>query len=425
MEATLPDGRHFLLTQLHGKLSFLTLISILVLAGLSVIAPKGIIFPFFFTVFIVFWYQIRIQNLKFSFTPFPTLVLCFCVWSFLLCLWSEEPLKSFLDSLKITSITIGGLSLFSLSSKDRWIFQPALEKGLLYGIPFCAATLTGIVLIWPILSHKLSRAPEFLISFNRGCIIMALLIWPFLAVCIKQRYVKTAIFTTMGVIIGVFYLESEAAKLSIVIGLLMFLGGKFLRPASFKGLGIIIAFLTFSSPWIAKTIFSPEVVMEHTPSLFKIPSHRHRLYIFEACVNKIFENPFLGRGLNYSRYVHENTPNTEEITLNSLNLTHDQPLKLKRDLAGVARHPHNASLQVWYEMGLPGIILFAVFLSSLLWKMGDASLSRLDRQTSLATFTVGLVVAHISFNLWQTWWFSFLWFAGFIVWVVQEKKETE
>ena len=69
-------------------------------------------------------------------------------------------------------------------------------------------------------------------------------------------------------------------------------------------------------------------------------------------------------------------------------------------------HPHNATLHVRLELGLPGLLLFAAFYPV-------ACLLLLRRcpvgpplAGGLAAITVGFVGGQLSFSVWQSWWLS-------------------
>jgi O-antigen ligase len=76
-------------------------------------------------------------------------------------------------------------------------------------------------------------------------------------------------------------------------------------------------------------------------------------------------------------------------------------------------HPHNAALQWRLELGVPGTLLA---LAAVLWPLWRAAvnraLTRRQRAASLAFAASALVVALISYGIWQAWWVSCLWLTG-------------
>jgi O-antigen ligase len=67
-------------------------------------------------------------------------------------------------------------------------------------------------------------------------------------------------------------------------------------------------------------------------------------------------------------------------------------------------HPHNAAVQIWFELGLVGVVLGALLLFVLfraMARLDDRQLS-MASVTSLAVFTV----AFVSHGAWQAWWLT-------------------
>ena len=66
-------------------------------------------------------------------------------------------------------------------------------------------------------------------------------------------------------------------------------------------------------------------------------------------------------------------------------------------------HPHNASLQVWLELGAVGVVIFVGLLSVLivLWQRSYAAVD--GRPLIASLFGVIFLVYNISFGLWQGW----------------------
>jgi O-antigen ligase len=107
------------------------------------------------------------------------------------------------------------------------------------------------------------------------------------------------------------------------------------------------------------------------------PSWSDRLRIWGFVAERWAEHPLRGAGLDASR-------------------TFPQVVPL---------HPHNGTLQLWFELGLPGALLGALFWLWLWRRIGDcAARSRLHGATAAATATVYLTISSVSFGLWQEWW---------------------
>ena len=78
-------------------------------------------------------------------------------------------------------------------------------------------------------------------------------------------------------------------------------------------------------------------------------------------------------------------------------------------------HPHNAALQFWLELGVPGVVLFALLIA-LAWRaLARAAWPRLFVAAAAASLTIGLVGCFATYGIWQEWWLGTLWFSLFLV----------
>lgn len=113
----------------------------------------------------------------------------------------------------------------------------------------------------------------------------------------------------------------------------------------------------------------------------------HRYYIWRFALERAVERPFLGWGFDTSRSVpggHTSIDYGKEL----------MPL-----------HPHNEILQVWLELGVPGLLI----LAAVVWYLfrpphGTDRLLPETEWVRTATVTMILVVGSVSFGIWQSWW---------------------
>ena len=113
----------------------------------------------------------------------------------------------------------------------------------------------------------------------------------------------------------------------------------------------------------------------------------HRLLIWDFAGERIAERPLLGWGLDSSRAI----PGGKELI---------RPGQRRLPL-----HPHDAALQVWLELGLPGAVLFALLLGWLWLRLarrrGRASIAaavgRQPRRRLARSLSAG-------WGVWQEWW---------------------
>lgn len=116
----------------------------------------------------------------------------------------------------------------------------------------------------------------------------------------------------------------------------------------------------------------------------------HRYYIWRFAIERALERPLAGWGLDTSRAIpggHESIAIGKEL----------MPL-----------HPHNATLQLWLELGVPGVLIgAAVFLLLFRHRFGNP-LSDVEVFIKPLTLAAIFVTANATYGIWQAWWLSAL-----------------
>ena len=133
----------------------------------------------------------------------------------------------------------------------------------------------------------------------------------------------------------------------------------------------------------------------------------HRLLIWRFAGDRIAEHPLIGWGLDSSRMV----PGGKE------------QARQWQDLMPL--HPHNAALQLWLELGLPGAALFALLVSLLWWRLADAAWPPLYTAAAGGGLTAALVILFEAYGVWQEWWLGALALMLFLVLVMGRAAKPE
>ena len=116
----------------------------------------------------------------------------------------------------------------------------------------------------------------------------------------------------------------------------------------------------------------------------------HRLAIWDSAAARIADGMPLGFGADYARMWTESAPVVEvpgaQVPLSVMPL-----------------HPHNVILQIWLELGLPGVISLGLF-----FYFGGVALRRASLPTPIIAVTVGALAAivvslMVEGSLWQVW----------------------
>ena len=88
-------------------------------------------------------------------------------------------------------------------------------------------------------------------------------------------------------------------------------------------------------------------------------------------------------------------------------------------------HPHNAALQQWLELGVPGAVLFAL-LVGLAWSaLACVEWPPLFAAAAGASLTTAFVGCFATYGIWQEWWLGVLWFSFFLILVMARVVRSE
>ncbi len=126
-------------------------------------------------------------------------------------------------------------------------------------------------------------------------------------------------------------------------------------------------------------------------------SFGHRLLIWDFAGKRIAERPLLGWGLDSSRSI----PGGKEL--------------IRTDQRRLPLHPHDAALQVWLELGLPGAALSALLLGWLWLRLAAAAWPRLYAAAAGGSLAAASAVMSAGWGVWQEWWIATLSLAAFAI----------
>jgi len=121
------------------------------------------------------------------------------------------------------------------------------------------------------------------------------------------------------------------------------------------------------------------------------PSWSQRLILWSAAGDRALGDCFpLGCGADFTRAWWQESEMIE---------VPGYPLLLP--LAPV--HPHNVFLQIWLELGVPGVVLFAVAISAAAARLLAAAFDRSTIAATAAIAAVGFISVMFEASLWQVW----------------------
>jgi exopolysaccharide production protein ExoQ len=306
------------------------------------------------------------------------------LWGLASALWAVDPQHSLSIALRLTGLFVAGLSLMAAVPE---IAAPCRVMAYLAAGLLVALVLTLVqFLTHGVLTGMLSRRAFIEPVLNQAEDGFGFLLLPLGAALFLtgRRLAAAALLVATAVVICL--LVGEAARIAFLLGvavapLLYFWRQWLARVAAAMSVVVILA---------APVIFPPLAGIDaarHAAQEVK-SSMWHRLAIWSFVGSRIAEKPLFGWGLDSSRAIPGGNTAIPDGYPGQTSL----PL-----------HPHNAPLQVWLELGVPGALLFALFAARLWLALGRVSWPPLYAAAAGGSLVTALTAALGSYGIWQEW----------------------
>lgn len=309
------------------------------------------------------------------------------VWCAVASAWSDDPTRSLMLTLRVAVIFAAGVVLLAVSAALDDASRKRIGQWLIAGFGLSLALMAvEIGLDYPLLrSFKETDAGREAVWFNRGAVAMALIVWP-LAACLWARGLGWKVLA-VPVLLGIasFFLESAAATLGFVAGVVSVLLILSHRKA---GLAVTIAasILVFiGMPFAAREMHG----QGWQRADWLAASAQHRVEIWNFSVQRIAEKPLLGWGFDGSRYIGALYPDVSDT-----------------GRALMALHPHSAPLQIMLELGAVGAVVALGLLGWVAVRLHTTA--GRARVLGQALFVSALAIGCVAFGLWQNWWLALI-----------------
>ncbi len=227
----------------------------------------------------------------------------------------------------------------------------------------------------PALIHQPIRPDWIPADLAQGGYIVAVMTWPLGVALYRRGWWIAALALAASTPLSMLLLRGVAPTLALAISAPIFVLALRRGPPAIKTLAALTAVYLLVTPLVMLALDPLHLYVRLKPDL--PPSWSDRLRIWGFVAEQFARSPLRGAGLEASR-----------------------------TLAGMVHlHPHNAPLQLWYELGAPGAVLGTLFWLWLWRRIGeDARRDRLQGATAAATAAVYLIISSVSFGLWQAWW---------------------
>lgn len=359
-------------------------------APLGAVAPKGLA-PLFFVLalwqLLLLWREGRLGAAVR--TPLAYLLGATALWSCVTIFWTVSPDRGGGTGLKLVTISLGAVVLLAQARRFDEATRRRLGDAMIGGFIAAFAYLGAEVLSGAAL-HQLLPTLGITSGFkmavlNRRLAILLFAAW-MVAIALRGRgYRWLALCAPMAVTIVIFGGDGKSVKLaalsSLGAGVIAWAGGRIVHTAAAV---VVIAFMA-AAPFLPASVLAPEKYQELLQERYY--SALHRLYIWRFAADRIAEKPVRGWGLEAA----PNTPGGDVL------------LETGGFLMNV--HPHSATFQVWLELGLPGIVLAAAIVV-FAFRGAQRLPARLPSAAAFGVIVATLVIANLSFSLWQTWWLA-------------------
>ncbi|GJL91444.1 O-antigen ligase family protein [Hyphococcus sp.] len=333
-----------------------------------------------------------------KFASFASL-LFLCVWIFLSGFWSPKHQYTLLFYVLGPALVGASIIWFSLSLTREWAWR--------LGQAFLWALVAGMaILSFEGVSEGFLRAHlppggasddriRDIIALGRGVTALAPALFPAAAIAVRQWSRKAALFVlAMGAVAAISN-DVLANVVAIGAGLAaaaLALGAQRIT-LQLAGWGAIAMLVL--APFVAALIpvdaIFAHVAQNASPeTATAMSSSLHRLAIWKAAAREAFSCLPFGCGADYAR-IWNATAQTVMVP--------GEPAAL----SVIPNHPHNVFLQIWLELGLPGVAALAAFVWFGLAALLRARLSKAVGAAAAGAFVAILVSIMVEGSLWQVW----------------------
>lgn len=307
--------------------------------------------------------------------------------------WSPDTQRAIGVTFGFAGLAVAGLSLVHAARKaDDAIIQSA-------GAALVIGLTVALVLLWVgflygyTTGHALWGGPEKhpYAPLSHGETVLVCLLF-FASHNLWARNKRLWLIALWGLMLPpILLLGNTASALALAVGLVIFIlvlrwGEKFI-----KVFAVIVAAAVFLMPVLTLLIPEPSVLEAALRNDGFNLSDFHRLFIWQFVTERIWEQPWLGWGMDSSRAI----PGGRELILWGI-----ETLPL---------HPHNGALQVWLELGVIGAVLVAAWAWLAFQRTAGHELTRSAIAVRAGAATSYLVYGLISYGIWQSWWISLAW----------------
>ncbi len=393
MSLNLPMAKHISM-KLKSCTPITLFCTFIIILGMLVPKSMGTIFPVLSLGLFIYAGNFK-ETLKHK--PLPLLSLFVVTLCFLSLIWSQDVYASLERALKVFGVFLGGNFFFlaiKIGKREHFLFSKQDLKilSLIIGLG-CVYLL--FELLWGAKIYHLTHIKSLTedpysfsySAFNRAITLLSLSSVPLLLLIFKERLHIWGYGLSAILLFTIFVSESQAIQLGILLFLISFALSKLTRHDFRKVIYPGLACLFLSLPFLFPYIFNqnPEFLLLFLEEGYPM----QRLELWNAVSLTVRENFLFGHGIDTIRRHAFDMGNLYFKTAHT-------------------PHPHNALLQIWYEFGLFGVFLIIPILLAPFYYLKTVRFSR--RVWGYSFYAGILLIACVSYGLWQSWWIGTLFF---------------
>ncbi|MEO1135134.1 MAG: O-antigen ligase family protein [Pseudomonadota bacterium] len=325
-------------------------------------------------------------------------LLLFCGWVLLSSFWSPRHQFNLFLYVLAPALVGGSLVWFSLNLARAWAWRLGGAFLLAIAGGMTVLALEGVTdgflrgLLPP--QEGLTTAQRDIVALGRGVTALAPALFPAAAIAVRRWSRPAAVFVLALGFAAAVTNDVAANVLAISIGfaaalLALAVRRRAIQIAGWGGIALLLGMPVIAALLPVAAIFnwagglSPEMQSVLSSSL-------HRLAVWKATSAEIWACLPFGCGADYARAMKETAPLIEVPGAAA-------------SLSLMPTHPHNVFMQIWLELGLPGVLAMSGFLFFGMRMLVRARLSRAVSAASVGAFAAILVSVMTEGSLWQVW----------------------
>ena len=305
-------------------------------------------------------------------------------------IWTIDRRDTGKTLIQMAPVIVAGVVLVALAPR-LWT-REAAARWLWAGL-MVAAALILLEGLWtpPLPLRRLVRAREYLPDLKRSATPLAVLVFPALALLAPavgrpdRRAWMLGLAVLVAVAAAIAVAQSGSAMLGLGVGLLVW-AAAFAAPRLAAGALAAAALLALAlAPLLAPLMAR----WRGDFALLERFHANHRLSIWRAFGERVWERPWLGHGFGASDKVWALPRPDGEVDLTARLVLENL-------------HPHSQPLQIWVELGAAGAALAAAMIVALALRLTRDDPRRAPAR--LGALAAAFATAIASFGAWQAWW---------------------